>query len=67
MVPPLFCGPVIFFRFFFSLFPKEIRFPVEKKRGAEKKNNDAEAPQAPRKKNTYIFFIFFFFDFFFGK
>ena len=61
--PPYFDGPVNFFRFFFSLFPKEIRFPVEKKKKeapqAPEKKNDAEAPQAPRKKIHIFFYIFF--------
>ena len=69
LVPPYFDGPVNFFRFFFSLFPKEIRFPVGKKKEAPQapeKKNDAEALQAPRGK-IYTFFFDFFFNFFFEK
>ena len=65
--PPISMDLLIFFRFFFSLFPKEIHFPIEKKE--EKK----EAPQAPKNKMTLRRRrhrgkkIYFFFDYFFWK
>ena len=60
-------GPPLFR--FFPLFLCIFIFLSEKKRGAAGagKKNDAEAPQAPREKNTYIFLYIFFFDFFFWK
>ena len=68
--PPYFDGPVNFFRNFFSLFPKEIRFPVGKKKKRRRRRRKKKwcqgAAGAEEKEKIYFFYLFFlrFFYFF---
>jgi len=67
LVPTYFDGPVIFFRLCFSLFPKEIRFPVKKKKKKKRRRKKKLCRGAAGAEEKNIFYYFFFFDFFFGK
>ena len=66
--PPLFRWTCDFFDFF-SLFPKEIHFPIEKKKKRRRRRRKIKWRRgaAGAEGKNIFFFFYFFFDFFFWK